>query len=290
MSLRTFSNPVWALTISDLQCRIAWDNLSGDPTRQWWASNCLANVYVLRRLVERFSNEVQIAEARCFYGFQIMMENIRSYSHSLLVDICVKQSAERMHLFDGIETILIIKRKAAWALRWISDHKLTFSERLIAFTSVEGIFSLVFPQHSGWRNVHSCLVWLTQSTYQSWLRDYTCTTVVHLILTGDHWKLWKLRNSFSEGLFRIANLLILLKSLLDSLPVSLVGMNSNLMCQYIGFVADRLLLPLRCRQREKHVSEYSGGRFLEKLLPRSKAGWLFMYNKSPTHRWLWCIT
>ena len=129
-----------------------------------------------------------------------------------------------------------------------------------------------------------------QSTYQSWLRDYTCTTVVHLILTGDHWKLWKLRNSFSEGLFRIANLLILLKSLLDSLPVSLVGMNSNLMCQYIGFVADRLLLPLRCRQREKHVSEYSGGRFLEKLLLRSKAGWLFMYNKSPTHRWLWCIT
>ena len=99
--------------------------------------------------MERFSNEVQIAEARCFYGFQIMMENIRSYSHSLLVDICVKQSAERMHLFDGIETILIIKRKAAWALRWISDHKLTFSERLIAFTSVEGIFSLVFPQHSG---------------------------------------------------------------------------------------------------------------------------------------------
>jgi len=99
--------------------------------------------------VERFSNEVQIAEARCFYGFQIMMENIRSYSHSLLVDICVKQSAERMHLFDEIETILIIKRKATWALRWISDHKLTFSERLIAFTSVEGTFSLVLPQYSG---------------------------------------------------------------------------------------------------------------------------------------------
>ena len=95
-----------------------------------------------------------------------------------------------------------------------------------------------------------------QSTYQSWLR----TTHRFCMLLYDrtpypNWrslrKLWKLRNSFSEGLFRIANLLILLKSLLDSLPVSLVGMNFNLMCQYIGFVADRLLLPLRCRQREK---------------------------------------
>lgn len=211
------------------------------------------------------------------------MENIRSYSHSLLVDICVKQSAERMHLFDEIETILIIKRKATWALRWISDHKLTFSERLIAFTSVEGTFSLVLPQYSGWRNVHSCLVWLTPinlSVVTKGLHLYDRRTPHP---NWRSWKLWKLRNYFSEVLFRIANLFILLKSLLDSLPVSLVGMNFNLMCQYIGFVADRLLLPLRCRQWEKHVSEYSGGRFLEKL---PKAEWLFMYNKSPTHRWL----
>lgn len=95
---------------------------------------------VNENLVERFSNEVQIAEARCFYGFQIMMENIHSETYSLLIHTYVKEPAERTHLFDAIETIPTIKRKAAWALRWISDHDLTFAERLIAFASVEGIF------------------------------------------------------------------------------------------------------------------------------------------------------
>jgi len=95
---------------------------------------------VNENLVERFSNEVQIAEARCFYGFQIMMENIHSETYSLLIHTYIKEPAERTHLFDAIETIPTIKRKAAWALRWISDHNLTFAERLIAFASVEGIF------------------------------------------------------------------------------------------------------------------------------------------------------
>jgi len=95
---------------------------------------------VNENLVERFSNEVQIAEARCFYGFQIMMENIHSETYSLLIHTYVKEPAERTHLFDAIETIPTIKRKAAWALRWISNHDLTFAERLIAFASVEGIF------------------------------------------------------------------------------------------------------------------------------------------------------
>jgi ribonucleoside-diphosphate reductase subunit M2 len=95
---------------------------------------------VNENLVERFSNEVQVAEARCFYGFQIMMENIHSETYSLLIDTYIKDPDERTHLFDAIETIPTIKRKAAWALRWISDHTLTFAERLIAFAAVEGIF------------------------------------------------------------------------------------------------------------------------------------------------------
>jgi ribonucleoside-diphosphate reductase subunit M2 len=95
---------------------------------------------VNENLVERFSTEVQVAEARCFYGFQIMMENIHSETYSLLIDTYISDSQQRAHLFDAIETVPCIKKKAEWALRWISDKSLTFGERLVAFAAVEGIF------------------------------------------------------------------------------------------------------------------------------------------------------
>jgi ribonucleoside-diphosphate reductase subunit M2 len=96
---------------------------------------------VNENLNERFSNEVQVAEVRCFYGFQIVMENIHSETYSLLIDTYIKDSAQRDYLFDAIETVPCIKRKADWALRWISDQRSTFAERLVAFAAVEGIFS-----------------------------------------------------------------------------------------------------------------------------------------------------
>lgn len=95
---------------------------------------------VNENLVERFSNEVQVAEARCFYGFQIMMENIHSETYSLLIDTYIKDPVQREYLFDAMDTIPCVKRKADWALRWISDERSTFGERLIAFAAVEGIF------------------------------------------------------------------------------------------------------------------------------------------------------
>lgn len=95
---------------------------------------------VNENLLERFSNEVQVAEARCFYGFQIMMENVHSETYSLLIDTYIKDPQQRTHLFDAIETIPCIKRKAEWALKWISDDQSSFAERLVAFTAVEGIF------------------------------------------------------------------------------------------------------------------------------------------------------
>jgi ribonucleoside-diphosphate reductase subunit M2 len=95
---------------------------------------------VNENLVERFSNEVQVAEARCFYGFQIMMENVHSETYSLLIDTLIKDPTQRTHLFDAIETIPCVRRKADWALRWISDKRSTFAERLVAFAAVEGIF------------------------------------------------------------------------------------------------------------------------------------------------------
>src|SRR5262249_35134804 len=91
-------------------------------------------------LVERFSNEVQIPEARCFYGFQIMMENIHSEMYSLLIDTYISDPQERDHLFDALETEPAIRKKADWAMRWISDERSTFGERLVAFAAVEGVF------------------------------------------------------------------------------------------------------------------------------------------------------
>jgi ribonucleoside-diphosphate reductase subunit M2 len=95
---------------------------------------------VNENLVERFSNEVQVAEARCFYGFQIMMENVHSETYSLLIETYIRDQNQREYLFDAIETIPSIKRKADWALQWISNKNSTFAERLVAFAAVEGVF------------------------------------------------------------------------------------------------------------------------------------------------------
>ena len=100
------------------------------------ASDAIVN----ENLVERFSSEVQVAEARCFYGFQIMIENVHTEVYSLLIDTLVKDGPERHMLFNAIETIPCVQRKSEWALRWISDPRSTFAERLVAFAAVEGIF------------------------------------------------------------------------------------------------------------------------------------------------------
>ena len=121
-----------------------WNNRLNDNERHF-VSHVLAffaasDGIVNENLVERFSNEVQAAEARCFYGFQIMMENIHSETYSLLIDTYIKDSAQREYLFDAVETIPCVKKKADWALTWISDRHSTFAERLVAFAAVEGIF------------------------------------------------------------------------------------------------------------------------------------------------------
>lgn len=121
-----------------------WNNRLNDNERHF-ISHVLAffaasDGIVNENLVERFSNEVQAAEARCFYGFQIMMENIHSETYSLLIDTYIKDPKERDYLFDAVETIPCVKRKADWALKWISDRRSCFAERLVAFAAVEGIF------------------------------------------------------------------------------------------------------------------------------------------------------
>jgi ribonucleoside-diphosphate reductase subunit M2 len=120
-----------------------WNNCLNDNERHF-ISHVLAffaasDSIVNENLVERFSNEVQAAEARCFYGFQIMMENIHSETYSLLIDTYIKDPAQREHLFDAVETIPCVKKKVDWALTWISDRQSSFAERLTAFAAVEGM-------------------------------------------------------------------------------------------------------------------------------------------------------
>lgn len=121
-----------------------WNNRMNDDER-YFISHVLAffaasDGIVNENLVQRFSNEVQIPEARCFYGFQIMMENIHSETYSLLIDTYIKDQKQRTYLFDAVDTIPCIKKKADWAIRWIEDQDSTFAQRLVAFAAVEGIF------------------------------------------------------------------------------------------------------------------------------------------------------
>lgn len=121
-----------------------WNHRLGDSER-FFLSRVLAffaasDGIVNENLVSRFSNEVQIAEARCFYGIQVMMENIHSETYALLLNTYITDANERDRLFRAIETVPCIQRKAEWALRWIEDTKTSFGERLVAFAAVEGIF------------------------------------------------------------------------------------------------------------------------------------------------------
>ncbi|KAF9793015.1 ribonucleotide reductase small subunit [Thelephora terrestris] len=221
-----------------------WTNRLNDNERHF-ISHVLAffaasDGIVNENLVERFSNEVQAAEARCFYGFQIMMENIHSETYSLLIDTYIKDPARREYLFDAVETIPCIKKKADWALRWISDRQVSFAERLIAFAAVEGIFFSGSFASIFWLKKRGLMPGLTFSNElisrdEGMHTDFACLLFSHL-RRRPHPKL--VEKIITEAVS------IEQEFLTDALPVSLIGMNAKLMCQYIEFVADRLLVAL----------------------------------------------
>ncbi|KAH8653454.1 putative ribonucleotide reductase small subunit RnrA [Xylariales sp. PMI_506] len=195
---------------------------------------------VNENLVERFSGEVQIPEARCFYGFQIMMENIHSETYSLLIDSYVKEPAQRTHLFNAIDTIPAIRKKADWALRWITDKKSTFAQRLVAFAAVEGIFFSGAFASIFWLKKRGLMPGLTFSNElisrdEGLHTDFACLLFSHLKNRPDK----KLIEDIIVDAVKIEQ-----EFLTEALPCALLGMNSNLMKQYIEFVADRLLVAL----------------------------------------------
>jgi ribonucleoside-diphosphate reductase subunit M2 len=195
---------------------------------------------VNENLVERFSGEVQVPEARCFYGFQIMMENIHSETYSLLIDTYISEPKQRNYLFNAIDNIPCIKKKADWALRWISDKNSTFASRLVAFAAVEGIFFSGSFASIFWLKKRGLMPGLTFSNElisrdEGMHTDFACLLFSHLNTRPSK---QAVQDIITEAVG------IEQEFLTEALPCALLGMNSKLMCQYIEFVADRLLLSL----------------------------------------------
>lgn len=196
---------------------------------------------VNENLAENFVNEAQYTEAKFFYGFQIMMENIHSETYSLLIDTYIKDPKEADKLFHAIETFDAIKKKAEWALRWIESP--SFAERLIAFAAVEGIFFSGSFCSIFWLKKRGLMPGLTFSN-ELISRDegLHCDFACHL--HNNH-----LVNKVPEERIKeiiIDALDIEREFITESLPVRLIGMNSDLMAQYLEFVTDRLLVELNC--------------------------------------------
>ena len=196
---------------------------------------------VNENLAMNFVNEVQYTEAKMFYGFQIMMENIHSETYSLLIDTYIKDKQEQNKLFNAIETIPAIKKKAEWAIKWINSD--SFVERLIAFAAVEGIFFSGSFCSIFWLKKRGLMPGLTFSN-ELISRDegMHCDFACHLY--NQH-----IQNKLSEKKIKeiICGALEVEKEyILEALPVRLIGMNSDLMSQYLEFVTDRLLVSLNC--------------------------------------------
>jgi len=220
-----------------------WENKLNDNERHFikhvLAFFAASDGIVNENLAEHFLSEVQYTEAKLFYGFQIAMENIHSETYSLLIDTYIKDSREKSHLFNAIDILDCVKKKADWALRWID--KGTFAERLVAFAAVEGIFFSGSFCSIFWLKKRGLMPGLSFSN-ELISRDEGLHCDFACLLYTKH-----LINKLPKEQVRdiIMNAVEIEKEFIaDAIPVKLIGMNSDLMCKYIEFVADRLLFEL----------------------------------------------
>ncbi len=218
-----------------------WENLN-DGERHF-ISHILAffaasDGIVNENLAVNFMSEVQLPEARCFYGFQIMMENIHSETYALLIDTYIKNAEEKYKLFHAIDTIPAVNKKAEWALRWIDNG--TFAERLVAFAAVEGIFFSGSFCSIFWLKKRGLMPGLTFSN-ELISRDEGLHCEFACLL----YKMLKNQLSQEQVQKIITDAVVIEKEFItEALPVGLIGMNAGLMQQYIEFVADRWLSEL----------------------------------------------
>lgn len=195
---------------------------------------------VMENLATRFSNEIQIPEARFFYAFQIFIESVHSETYSLLIDTYIDNPDEKTRLLEAINTIPSVAKKARWALKWIDDQNSSFATRLVAFSAVEGIFFSGSFCAIYWLKKRKLMPGLTISNEfisrdEGLHTDFACLLYSYIknrIPQKD------IHDMFKEAVE------IEKEFIIDSIPCKLIGMNSDLMSQYIEFVADRLLMQL----------------------------------------------
>ncbi len=234
----------WTAEEIDLEPDLVdWNNKLNDDER-YFVKHVLAffaasDGIVNENLAENFVAEVQYTEAKFFYGFQIMMENIHSETYSLLIDTYIKDKAEKHKLFNAIETLDCVKRKANWALNWIDNG--SFAERLVAFAAVEGIFFSGSFCSIFWLKKRGLMPGLSFSN-ELISRDEGMHCDFACLLYTQHLVNRLPKSTVEEIITEAVN--IEKEFVTDALPVKLIGMNADLMTQYIEFVADRLLLEL----------------------------------------------
>ena len=202
-----------------------------------------ADGIVLENLASRFINETTIPEARCFYGFQAAMENIHAETYSLLLDTYVHDKKEKQNLFNAIQTMPVVKKKADWALKWMSDTKSTYARRLVAFSCVEGIFFSASFCAIFWLKKRGLMPGLAFSN-ELISRDegLHCDFAAHMyssVLPKDQRLTDKDVHSIVDSAVHIED-----RFITKALSCRLIGMNAPLMSQYIRFCADRLLVSL----------------------------------------------
>ena len=235
----------WTAEEIDLhQDLIDWNEKLNDDER-YFIKHILAffaasDGIVNENLAENFVNEVQFTEAKFFYGFQIMMENIHAETYSLLIDAYITDPVEKDHLFNALETVPSVKKKGNWALRWLSRKKGSFAQRLVAFAAVEGIFFSGSFCAIFWLKKRGLMPGLTFSNElisrdEGLHCDFACMLHSKLERPTPENKIHRIIAEAVE---------IEIEFVTSALPVNLIGMNEELMKQYIQFVADRLLITL----------------------------------------------
>jgi ribonucleoside-diphosphate reductase beta chain len=234
----------WTAEEIDLSADLVdWDQKLNDEEKHFikhvLAFFAASDGIVNENLAENFLQEVQYPEARFFYGFQVMMENIHSETYSLLIDTYIKDEKEKDKLFHAMETLDCVKKKAEWALKWIESD--SFAERLIAFAAVEGIFFSGSFCSIFWLKKRGLMPGLSFSN-ELISRDEGLHCDFACLLYNSH-----IKNKLSKDTIEkiIVDAVSIEKEFVsDALPVRLIGMNAESMCQYIEFVADRLLVEL----------------------------------------------
>lgn len=258
---------IWTVEEIDLSSdRTDWEKLNDDERhfiKHVLAFFAAGDGIVLENLAQRFMTEVQIPEARCFYGFQIAMENIHSETYSVLLDTYITDAEEKMHLLRAISTIPCIKKKAEWAIRWINSND-SFAERIVAFAAVEGIFFSGSFCAFFWLKKRGLMPGLTFSN-ELISRDEGLHTEFACML----YERYIVNKLPRERLLEIicGAVDVEREFVCDALPVRLLGMNMDLMSLYVEFVADRLLLSLGC---EKHYNSENPFDFMEMISLQGK--------------------